>query len=156
MLAGHFEIKLLHFAENKKVKKFITWMFQFGLVPTTNKLRTITKVTISAINHIITNSIKNNKFKTAILTADISNHFTIIYGFKLKAKLDIHKTQFLHSRIINENLLKAFKFRLCKLLWEKIIIKKKKPNGSFKKFILILTSFYDKFFPKNCIKVRHR
>ena len=155
MLAGHFEIKLLHFAENKKVKKFITWMFQFGLVPTTNKLRTITKVTISAINHIITNSIKNNKFKTAILTADISNHFTIIYGFKLKAKLDIHKTQFLHSR--KRKPVKSFQIQIMQtFVGNNNNKKKKKPNGSFKKFILILTSFYDKFFPKNCIKVRHR
>ena len=53
-------------------------MFRFGLVPTTYKPTRITKDTISAIDHIITISIINNEFKTAILTADISAHFSII------------------------------------------------------------------------------
>ena len=50
-------------------------MFQFGLVPTTNKPTNITKDTISAIDHIITNSITNSEFETAIVTADISDIF---------------------------------------------------------------------------------
>ena len=33
----------------------------------------MTKDTISAIDHIITNSITNNEFETAIVTADISD-----------------------------------------------------------------------------------
>ena len=80
-MAGDFNINLLHFEQNKKVQNFINLMFQFGLVPTTNKPK-VTKDTISAIDHIITNSIINNEFKTAILTADISDHFPIISAFK--------------------------------------------------------------------------
>ena len=87
-------------------------MFQFGLVPTRNKPTRITKDTISAIDHVLTNSITNNEFKTAILTADISNHFPIIYDFKLETKLDVPKTQFLFKFIINKNPIKAFKSRL--------------------------------------------
>ena len=90
-------------------------MFQFGLVQTTNKPTKLTKDTISAIDHIIRNSIVNKKFKTTILTADISDHFPIIYAFKLKAKLDIPKIQFLYKRITNKNLIKAFKSRLHKI-----------------------------------------
>ena len=83
-------------------------MFQFGLVPTTNKPTNITKDTISAIDHIITNSITNSEFETASVTADIS---------------DIsHKLIFLYKRIVNENQKKTLKSRLQKLLWE--IIKK--------------------------------
>ena len=93
-------------------------MFQIGLVPTTNKPTRVTKETISAIDHIITNSVINNEFKNEILKSDISEHFPIIYGFKLKTKLDIPKTQFLCKRIINENPMKAFKSRLHKILWE--------------------------------------
>ena len=83
-------------------------LFQFGLVPTTNKPARITNDTISAIDHIITNYIINNESKTSILSADISDHFPIIYAFKLRTKLDIPKTQFLYKCIINENLIKAF------------------------------------------------
>ena len=50
-------------------------MFQFGLVPATNKPTRITKDTISAMYHMMTNTIINKKFQTAILTADISDHF---------------------------------------------------------------------------------
>ena len=76
-MAGDFQINLLYFEQNKKVQNFINLMFQSGLVSTTNKLTRITKDTISAIDHIITNSIINREFRTAILTADISDHFPI-------------------------------------------------------------------------------
>ena len=129
-------------------------MFQLALVPIINKPTRITKDTISAIDHIITSSIINNEFKTDILTADISNHFPLIKAFKLKTKLDIPKTQFLYKCIINKNLIKAFKSRLHKLLWE-IIKSIKDLNESYKEFIAILPSVYDEFFPKGRMKVRH-
>ena len=52
------------------------------------------------------------------ITAVVSDHFPIIYAFKLKAKLDIPKTQFLYKRIINENLIKAFTSRLHEFSWK--------------------------------------
>ena len=148
---GHFNLNLLHFEENKKVQSFINLAFQFGLVPATNKPTRITKDTVSAIDHIITNSIINSEFKSAILTADISDHFPIIYTFKLKMKLDIPKTQFLYKRIINENLTKAFKSRLHEISWE-VIKSIKDPNESYQKFIAILTSIYDDFSLKIVLK----
>ena len=42
------------------------------------------------------------------LIADISDHFSIIYAFKSKTKLNILKTQFYYKSIINENLIKGF------------------------------------------------
>ena len=84
MLAGDFNANLLHFEQNKKVQNFINLTFQFGLVPTTNKPTGITKDTISAIDHLVTDSIINNQFKTSILTADISDHFSILYAFNFK------------------------------------------------------------------------
>ena len=64
-------------------------MFQFGLVPTTNLPTRITKDTISAIDYI-TNSIIKSEFKTVT----ISDHFLIIYAFKLKMKLISLKLSF--------------------------------------------------------------
>ena len=52
--------------------------------------------------------------KSSILTADISDLLPII-PFKLRTKLDIPKTQFLYKRIVNENLIKAFTFRLLEI-----------------------------------------
>ena len=94
LLAGGYNINLLHFQQKKKIQHFVNMMFQFGLVPTTNKPTRITKDTISALDNIIAKSIINNEFKTATLTADIFDHFPITYAFKLKVKLDIPDTQF--------------------------------------------------------------
>ena len=66
ILEGDFNINVQDFEENKKVKNFVNLMFQFGLVPTTNKPTRVTNKKISAIHHIITNSIYNNDFKTGI------------------------------------------------------------------------------------------
>ena len=59
------------------------------MVPTTNKPTGITKDTISAIDHI-TNSIISNELKTV----DISDHFPIIFAFKLKMNLISLKLSF--------------------------------------------------------------
>ena len=53
LLAGDFNVNLLHFEQNKKVQNFMNLMLQFVLVLTTNKPTRITKDTISAIDHII-------------------------------------------------------------------------------------------------------
>ena len=94
-------------------------MFQFGLVPTINKPSKVTNKTISAIDHIITNSIYNNKFKTGIRKTDISDHFPIIYAFKLRSSMSSEnhpKNRYLHKRIINESSKAIFKRRLRELL----------------------------------------
>ena len=77
ILAGDFNINVLDFEQNKKVQNFVNLMFQFGLVPTSNKPTRLTNKTISATDHTITNSIYNNDFKTAIIRIDISDHFQI-------------------------------------------------------------------------------
>ena len=63
-------------------------MFQFGLVPKINKSTRMTNKTISAIDHIITNSIYNNDLKIAIIRTDISDHFSITYAFKLRSSMN--------------------------------------------------------------------
>ena len=75
LLAGDLNINLLYLEHNKKFQNFIKLMFQFGLLPATNKPTRITKDTISTLYHMITNTIINKKFQTAILTVDISDHF---------------------------------------------------------------------------------
>ena len=50
----------------------------------------MTNKTISAIDHIITNSIYNNDFKTGIIKADISDNFPINKLSNLEV-LRVHK-----------------------------------------------------------------
>ena len=72
ILARDFNINVLEIEQNKKVQNFVNLMFQFGLVPTINKPTRVTNKTLSAIDHIIKNSIYNNDFKTAIIRTAIS------------------------------------------------------------------------------------
>ena len=87
ILAGDFNINVLELEQNKKVQNFVYLMFQFGLVPSINKPTRVTNKTISAVDHIITNSIYSNTFKTGIMKTDISDHFPIIYAFKFRSSM---------------------------------------------------------------------
>ena len=62
----------------------ILLIWRFSLVSTINKSTRVVNKTISAIDHIITNSVYNNDFKTGIIKTNISNHFPIIYVFKFR------------------------------------------------------------------------
>ena len=123
ILAGDFNINVLDFEQNKKVQNFVSLMFQFGLVPTINKPTRVTNKTISAIDHIITNSIYNNDFKTGIIKTDISDHFPVIYAFKLRSSTSSEnqqKNRYMHTRIINESSKATFKRRLCETSWDAV------------------------------------
>ena len=90
-------------------------MFQFGLVPTTNKPTRVTNKTISGIGHIITNSIFNSDFKTPIIRTDISDDFPVTCVFKLSSSVSSEnrqKSRYLYKRIINESSKAVFKHRL--------------------------------------------
>ena len=95
-------------------------IFIVSLVPTINKPTRVTNKTISAINHIITNSVYNNDFKTAIIRTD-TDHFPITYAFKLRSSTSSEnhqKNRYLYKRIINESSKATFKCRLRETSWD--------------------------------------
>ena len=53
----------------------------------------MTNKKISTTDHIITNSIYNNDFKTAIIKTDISDRFPIKYAFKLRSSMSSENRQ---------------------------------------------------------------
>ena len=93
ILAGDFNLNVLDFEQNKKVQNFVNLMFQFGLIPSINKPTRVTNETISAIDQIITNYIYNKDFKTGIIKTDISDHFPVIYTFKLRSSMSSENHQ---------------------------------------------------------------
>ena len=78
-LVGEFNINVLDFNERKMVQNFVDLMFQHGLIPTINKPTRVTRNTATAIDHIITNSVKTAVFKKDIIITDISDHFLIFF-----------------------------------------------------------------------------
>ena len=93
LITGDFNINLLDFENNKKVQSFINLMFRYGIVPVINKLTRVTKYTATAIDHMFTNFIINTEIKSAIIKADISDHFPIQYFLLLKSKLMLTSKQ---------------------------------------------------------------
>ena len=65
----------------KKIESLLTWCLQFDLIPTINNLTKMTKNKISAVDHIIPNSVINSKFETGIVTACTSDDFLVIYRY---------------------------------------------------------------------------
>ena len=59
-------------------------MFEFSMIRTINKPTRVISYTATAIDNIITSSIFNNDFESAIIKTDVSDHFPVIFTIKLK------------------------------------------------------------------------
>ena len=156
VLAGDFNINMLGFEQNKKVQNFVNLTFQFGLVPTINKPTRVTNKTISATDLIITNSIYNNDFKTAIIRTDISDQFPITQAFKLRSSMSSEnhqKNRYLYKCMINETSKATFKRQLRETSWD-TVKSLDNPNESYIKFIETITQIHDDCFPKAKFKIK--
>ena len=107
-IAGDFNLNLLDHNKNKKVQDFLNLIYQNGTTPTINKPTRVTKKSVTAIDHIITNSFVENTFKTAIIKSDVSDHFPVcifIPSTNLFTKNDVI---YQYKRAINDEKIKAF------------------------------------------------
>ena len=58
-------------------------MFHCGMVPVISKSTRVTRYTATAIDHMFTNSDINTEIKLAVIKADISDHFPILFVAKV-------------------------------------------------------------------------
>ena len=80
------------------------------MIATINKPTRVTSYTATAIDNIITNSIFDNDFESAIIKTDVPDHFPIIFTIKLKTTScpKNHVDQFIYKRDLNENSFNLF------------------------------------------------
>ena len=64
-------------------------MFRCGMVLVINKPTHVTRYTAAAIDHMFTNSVINTEIKSAIIKADISDHFLILFVFKVNVDVKV-------------------------------------------------------------------
>ena len=76
-LIGDFNINVLDFENNVKVKTFVNFAFSNSLIALINKPTRATKTNATIIDHILTNTFLNKQIKTGILKTKISDHFPI-------------------------------------------------------------------------------
>ena len=82
MFAGDFNLNVLEYEYNRKVKRFFDFMHQRNLIPTINKAARVGKSSATAIDHIITDYVLTCDFKTTILKTDLTDHFPIVIALK--------------------------------------------------------------------------
>ena len=109
VFVGDFNINVLDFNERKMVQNFVNLIFRHGLIPTINKPTRVIRNTATVIDHIITNSVINAKFKTGIIKTDISDHFPILFIFKCVVDSTVAREEFLYKRNYSRNSIKTFK-----------------------------------------------
>ena len=137
------------------VQNFVNLMFRHGLIPTINKTTRVTKNTAAAIDHIITHSVINAKFKTGIVKADISDHFPIFFIFKCVVDSAEAREEFIYKRNYSSNSIETFKQKLREVNWNEVK-QSNNANESYAKFSEICTSLYEECFPKFKIKLNQR
>ena len=57
IFADDLNINVLDYESNKKVKHFLSSIFQYNMLPTSNKPARVTRNTGTAIDHVITNTV---------------------------------------------------------------------------------------------------
>ena len=129
-------------------------MFEFSMIPTINKPTRVTSYKAIAIDNIITNAILDKDFKSAIIKTDLSDLFPVILIIKLKTKFSNNQVdQFIFKRGFNGNTLTLFKQNLFETSWDSVK-KIDDSNESYNKFLEILSSLHEKYFPLTKVKLK--
>ena len=154
MFAGDFNMNVLDYQFNGKVKSFFDLMYQRNLIPTINKPTRVGKNSATAIDHIITDYVLTCDFKTAILKTDLTDHFPIVIALKNHGPSQQHSnTKHKYKRSYNEENIKAFNQRLLSVNWDEVK-NCDDPNEAYKQFFNIFNSIYDIYFPKVSVRIK--
>ena len=108
LITGDFTVNLVYFENNKEVRSFVNLMFCCGMVPVITKPTRVMRYTATAIYHMFTNSIINTEIKSAIIKADISDYFPILFIAKVKVDVNIKTEQYILKRNISDQSIKKF------------------------------------------------
>ena len=76
-LVGDYNISVLDYEDNVKVKNFVNFVFQNSLIPLINQHTKVTRRNTTAVDHILNNTFLNKQIETKIIETKFLNHFTI-------------------------------------------------------------------------------
>ena len=155
-LVGDFNINVLDYESNVKVKNFVNFAFQNSLIPLINKPTRVTETNATAIDHILTNPFLNKQIEMGIIKTEISDHFPIflITDPITSSEIKIKRT-LLYKRTTNTATKENFKNILTRKTWD-YIKEIDNPNEAYSKLIYDLSSLYEKAFPNLEIKIKQK
>ena len=148
-------LNVLDCNKNEKVTKFLNLTFEYGLVPVINKPTRVTKITATALNHIVTNSLLHRALNTGITKIDISDYFPILLIAETEMRMTPNEKVQITKRLINNKAKSKFKNALQKVTCDDVI-SSKQINSAYKDFLNKFTSLYDKIFKKFVITVKSK
>ena len=152
-LTGDFNLNLLDYTTNTKVKTFVNLLFQHGLIPLINKPTRVTRRTATVIDLIITNQFDNSSLTTGIIKTQIADHFLIFLVSKdININVENNKSTIVKRRI-NDITIQTFKNLLKEMDWE-LVYQTENANEAYKVFLKLFIKQYEKAFPKVEIKIK--
>ena len=137
------------------VQSFVNLIFRHGLISTVNKPTRVTNNTVTAIDHIITNSVINTDFKSGIIKTDISDQFSILFIFKRVVDTTDRREELIYKRNYSGNSIETFKQKLREVNWNEVKLSNN-VNKSYDKFSKICTSLYEECFRKFKVRLNQR
>ena len=151
-LLGDFNLNALDYDNNEVVKNFFNLAFQSGFIPLIQRPTRVTRTSATAIDHILTNGILENKIQSGIIKTDISDHFPIFTVLTTNEACSLEKTKFIKRDISSENTA-TFKFLLENINWDRIL-PNDSPDKAYETFHFIFSDLYDTAFPKKKLKLK--
>ena len=112
------------------------------------------ELTSTIIDHILTDLFVNTNFKIFIFKIDISDHFPICFLQPTSRPREENEVTYITKRVINNNAIELLKQELYKTSWD--VINNKNPNDAYNYFSHKLIVLYDKYFPKQNIRIHKK
>ena len=123
------------------------------MILTINKPTRVTRHTVTAIDHVFTNTIMDNiEIKAAIVKTYITDHFPIIFATKSKIDAD-NSEQYIFKCNISDLSINKLKQILRNIDWNNIKILQN-INDAYSKFLETFLSLYKECFSKIKVKLK--
>lgn len=117
-LLGDFNIDLLKYDSHIKTNEYINNMFAFGFLQLITRPTRCIHGSVSLIDHLITNAIKD-EYISGIITSRLSDHFPIFHFISdIKPKV---MPKFIKIRDYSQANMKVFKAELKKINWNTVL-----------------------------------
>ena len=114
---GDFSLNVLDYSKNEKVTKFLSLIFEYGLVPVINKPTRITKNTATAVDDIIANSPLHRTINKGIIKLNISDHFPIFLIAETERRMTPEGKKQITKHLANNKTKETLKNDLKEMSW---------------------------------------
>ena len=152
LLLGDFTLNVLEYNSNEVVKNVFNLVFQNGFLPLIQRPTRVIGTGATAIDHILTKRVLENKIQSGIIKTDISDHSPIFTVLKTNETCSLEKTKFIKRDISSKNI-DTFKFLLGNIKWGNIL-PANSPDKAYETFHFIFSDLYDTAFPKREIEIK--